>query len=182
MHEEELINSILNGERLGFTRLMEKYQPNVFRIAIGFVHSRDDADEITQDVFVKVYQSLSAFNGKSAFSTWLYRITVNTSINYIRKRKRTYFWENLTELLHVASKERTAEGRLNEQSDAEVIRTAINALPEKQRTAFVLSKYEELPQKEVAAIMHITEGAVEQLIHRARNNLKKNLENKLEQA
>lgn len=182
MHDDELINSILNGERLGFKQLMEKYQPNVFRIAVGFVHNRDDADEIVQDVFVKVYQSLSTFNGKSAFTTWLYRIAVNTSINYLRRQKRTTFWTNITELLHIASKEKAAETKLVEKSNAEIIRAAINALPEKQQMAFVLLKYEDLSQKEVAAIMHISEGAVEQLVHRARNNLKKNLENKLEEA
>ncbi len=182
MHDEELIKSILNGERFGMKQLMEKYQPNVFRIAVGFVHNRDDADEIVQDVFVKVYQSLSAFNGKSAFSTWLYRISVNTSINYLRKQKRTGFWTSITELVQITSKEKAAETKLVEKSNAEMIRAAINALPVKQRIAFILMKYEELPQKEVAAVMHISEGAVEQLVHRARNNLKKNLENKLEEA
>ena len=81
MHESELIQSILDGNQQDFKLLIKKYETNVFRAAIGFLHNKQDAEEITQDVFVKVYQSLSSFKGKAAFSTWLYRITVNTSLN-----------------------------------------------------------------------------------------------------
>lgn len=182
MHDEELINNILKGDRFSFKELVEKYQPNVFRIAMGFVHSKEDAEEISQDVFVKIYQSLSAFNGHAAFSTWLYRITVNTSINYLRQKKRSTIWTGLSDLLHLVSKEKAAETKLAEKTNTELIRSAIDHLPVNQRLAFVLSKYEEMPQKDVAAIMHISEGAVEQLLQRAKNNLRKNLENKLESA
>ena len=79
MQTEELIESILNGNHRDFEQLIKKYQPNVFRVAMGLLHSKEDAEEITQDVFVKVYQSISAYNGKSAFSTWLYSCLLYTS-------------------------------------------------------------------------------------------------------
>ena len=180
MDDFELIHSILNGNKSDFTHLIHKYEANVFRTAIGFLHTKEDAEEITQDVFIKVYQSLTSFNGNATFSTWLYRITVNSSLNYLRKKKRQGFWVALTELVQIPSKDKQAEGMMTERSDKIIIQQAIDGLPEKQRLAFVLSKYEELSQRQVADIMNITEGAVEQLILRAKNNLKNKLEKILE--
>jgi RNA polymerase sigma-70 factor (ECF subfamily) len=176
MDEIELINQILKGNQQAYTILIKQYQANVFRTAMGLLHNKEDAEEITQDVFVKVYQSLSSFNGKSAFSTWLYRITVNTSLNYLRNKKHKRFWAGLSDILQVASKDKSAEAILTERSENAVIQQALDALPEKQRLVFVFTKYEELPQKQVAEIMNISEGAVEQLIIRAKTNLKKTLE------
>jgi RNA polymerase sigma-70 factor, ECF subfamily len=180
MHEAELIHSILEGNQQDYTILIKQYQANVFRTAMGLLHNKEDAEEITQDVFVKVYQSLSSFNGKAAFSTWLYRITVNTSLNYLQKKKRRRFWVGLSDILQVASKDRSVEAIIAERSENELVRQALDALPEKQRLAFIFTKYEELPQKQVAEIMNISPGAVEQLLLRAKANLKKILEKKLE--
>lgn len=83
-------------------------------------------------------------------------------------------------MLQVAAKDKQAETLINEKSDSAIIRQAINALPEKQQLAFVLTKYEELPQKQVAEIMHTSEGAVEQLVIRAKTNLRNKLEKELD--
>lgn len=179
MHEAELIHSILDGNQQDYAILIKRYQVNVFRTVMGFVHNKEDSEEITQDVFVKAYQSLSSFSGKAAFSTWLYRIAVNISLNYLRKKKRRRFWIGLSDFLQVASKDKSAETVITERSDSAVIQLALDALPEKQRLAFVFTKYEELPQKQVAEIMQISEGAVEQLILRAKMNLQKKLEKDL---
>jgi RNA polymerase sigma-70 factor, ECF subfamily len=180
MHEAELIHSILEGNQQNYAILIKQYQANVFRTAMGLLHNKEDAEEITQDVFVKVYQSLSSFNGKAAFSTWLYRITVNTSLNYLQKKKRRRFWVGLSDILQVASKDKSVETIITERSENELVQQALDALPEKQRLAFVFTKYEELPQKQVAEIMNISPGAVEQLLLRAKVNLKKILEIKLD--
>ena len=177
MDEYELIQSILSGNQQDFKLLIKKYEANVFRTAIGFLHNKQDAEDITQDVFIKVYQSLSSFNGKAAFSTWLYRITVNSSLNFLRKKKRRGFWVALSELIQIPSKDKPGEIVLTEKA---IIQQAIDDLPDKQRKAFVLSRYEELPHIQIAEIMKITEGAVEQLLHRAKINLKKVLEKNLE--
>jgi RNA polymerase sigma-70 factor (ECF subfamily) len=180
MHEVELIQSILDGNQQDFKLLIKKFEVNVFRTAIGFLHNKQDAEEITQDVFLKAYQSLSSFRGKAAFSTWLYRITVNTSLNYLRKKKRKGFWIGLSDFLQIPSKDKQAETIITERLEKTIIQQAIDNLPEKQRLAFVFTRYEELPQKQVAEIMKISEGAVEQLLLRAKNNLKKKLEKEME--
>lgn len=178
MDDTELIQNVLNGNQRDFERLVEKYQSTVFRIAIGLLHNKEDAEEIVQDVFIKVYKSLSSFDAKAAFSTWLYRVTVNASLNVLRKKKRQKLWVELSDILQLISKEKQADALLTEQSDNTLIYQAMNELPALQRVAFVLSKYEELPQARVAEILHLSTGAVEQLIYRAKRNLQQKLEKK----
>ena len=178
MDDTELIQNVLHGNQRDFERLVEKYQSAVFRIAIGLLHNKEDAEEIVQDVFIKVYKSLSSFDAKAAFSTWLYRVTVNASLNVLRKKKRQKLWVELSDILQLRSKEKQADTLLIEQSDNDLIYQAMNELPAMQRVAFVLSKYEELPQAKVAEILHLSTGAVEQLIYRAKRNLKQKLEKK----
>ena len=175
MSDEQLIHEILSGDSSAFKTLMEKYQLQVFRTVIGFVHSKEDAEDITQDIFVKVYQSLTSFKGESEFSTWLYRISVNMSINFVNRNRKNRFLQSLEDIFYKPSGEKTPLEQLEESERDQRIRKAIDSLPEKQRTAFVLSKYEELPQKTIASVMNISEGAVEQLLQRAKNNLQKKL-------
>jgi RNA polymerase sigma-70 factor, ECF subfamily len=175
MQDFDLIDSVLDGNLKDFELLINKYQPSIFRLSIGLLHNREDAEELTQDVFIKLYLSLSTFNKKSAFSTWLYRLTINTCLNALKKKKKRQFWTVLSETLPFSSNEASAEAAMINRSDDELIKQAIDNLPHKQRLAFILTKYEDLPQREVAAIMKLTEGSVEQLVLRAKNNLRKNL-------
>lgn len=175
MDDTELIQNILKGNKRDFERLVEKYQSTVFRIAIGLLHNKEDAEEIVQDVFIKVYKSLSSFDAKAAFSTWLYRVTVNSSLNVLRKKKRQKLWVELSDILQLRSKEKQADVQMVEQSDNALIYEVMNELPAMQRVAFILSKYEELPQARVAEILHLSTGAVEQLIYRAKKNLQQKL-------
>jgi RNA polymerase sigma-70 factor (ECF subfamily) len=111
--------------------------------------------------------------------TWLYRITVNTSINQLNRNKRRAFLQSTGELLqNLFNKEngdRNPQQLLEKSERDKAIRKAIDLLPDKQRTAFVLSKYNDLPQREIAAIMQCSEGAIEQLLQRAKTNLQKKL-------
>lgn len=151
----------------------------VFRTAMGFVHSKEDAEDLTQDVFITAFRSINSFQGNSEFVTWLYRITVNTSINQLNRNRHRAFLQRAGDLLqNLFSKESGDRNpyQLLEQSERDkAIRKAIGSLPVKQRTAFVLSKYDDLPQKEIAAVMQCSEGAVEQLLQRAKTNLQKKL-------
>lgn len=176
MDDYALIHNILNGSPTDFEQLIKRYQPNVFRTAMGLLHNKEDAEEITQDVFLKVYDSLPSFNQKAALSTWIYRITINTSINFLKKKKGNRLLVGLSSLLGLASKDKQSEKLLTDKEEKDTLRKAMQELPEKQRLAFVLTKYEELPQKQVSDIMQISEGAVEQLVIRARNSLRKKLE------
>ncbi len=175
MSDEQLIKNILSGDREAFRLLMEKYQQRVFHVAMGFVHSRQDAEDITQEVFIRVFRSLSSFKEKSFFSTWLYRITLNCSINYVNKNKRRNLFadagDGFMNLFNRSDDERNAHQQLEATEKEQAIRKAIDELPEKQRKAFILSKYEELSQREVAEIMQTSEGAVEQLLVRAKKRL-----------
>ena len=176
MQETALIQSILNGHTADFTQLVKTYETAVFRIVIGFVHQKQDAEDITQEVFVKAFQSLDRFAGRSSFSTWLFRIAIHTSLNELKRRKRRTLWSMAADMLQLPSSNKDPEQAFAEKTEQDQVRKAIDLLPEKQRMAFILSRYEELPQKEVAQIMAITEGAVEQLLLRARDNLKKTLQ------
>jgi RNA polymerase sigma-70 factor (ECF subfamily) len=181
MTDTEIINIILQGDRNEFRTLVERYRSMVFHTCMGFLHDKDDADDLTQEVFIQAYQSLNKFKGDSAFSTWLYRIAVNASLNRVRKNSRTPILNRLDSLF-VTGKEKEISLTSNDDEDPESIlirlekskwiQAALNSLPEKQRTVIVLSKYDDLSQKEIAEIMKITEGAVESLIQRAKANLK----------
>jgi RNA polymerase sigma-70 factor (ECF subfamily) len=181
MSDIELIRIILSGETNKYAMLVEKYQPMVFRICRGFVVFKEDADDLMQDVFIKTFRALVSFNQQAAFSTWLYRITLNTCLNYKRKTERNQFFLRFNKLgIRDLKKSETLMSESIQQADqpmiddqhATQIKQAINRLPEKQQTALVLSKYNEMPQKEIAQVMNISVGAVEQLLFRARENLR----------
>ncbi|NCB23931.1 MAG: RNA polymerase sigma factor [Bacteroidia bacterium] len=175
MSDEQLIKDIISGNQAAFKNLMEKYQLQVFRTVMGFVHLKEDAEEVTQDIFVRVYQSLSSFHHDAEFSTWLYRITVNTSLNFLHSNRKNRLLQSLEAIFSHRSEKKTPLEELEHAERDRRIRMAIDALPEKQRMAFILSRYEELPQKKIAAVMNRSEGAVEQLLQRAKENLKKKL-------
>lgn len=184
MTDYEIIKLILAGDREKFRMLVEQYQQMVFRTCMGFLHNKDDAEDLTQDVFIQAYQSLSRFRGNAAFSTWLYRIAVNASLNKIRKSPLKLImqqFENLSgdrkekEISVFVTDEEDPEKILIRNEHVEWVRRALESLPDKQRTAIVLSKYDDLSQKEIAEIMTITEGAVEALLQRAKKNLREKL-------
>jgi RNA polymerase sigma-70 factor (ECF subfamily) len=175
MSDEQLIGEIVSGNHAAFKSLMDKYQLQVFRTVMGFVHTKEDAEDVTQDIFVRVYQSLSTFQYESEFSTWLYRITLNMSLNFLRRNRKSGLQQSLETIFSLHSEEKTPLEKLESAERDRRIRMAIDSLPEKQRMAFILSRYEELPQKKIAAVMNRSEGAVEQLLQRAKENLKKKL-------
>jgi RNA polymerase sigma-70 factor (ECF subfamily) len=187
MTDNEIIRSVLQGNPDRYRYLVEKYQQMVFRTCIGFVHNKDDADDLTQDTFIQAYQALPRFKGDSAFSTWLYRIAVNASLNKIRKSPLKNILqriENLSDrknekekIMSVSAGE-DPENMLIRQEQIEAVRHAIDTLPESQRTAIILSKYDDLSQKEISEIMNTTEGAVEALLQRAKKNLRDKLSGK----
>jgi RNA polymerase sigma-70 factor, ECF subfamily len=179
MTEAEIIQSIISGNTEAFKILVDKYQTMVFRTAMGFVHSKEDAEDLTQEIFIKVFQSLGSFMEKSEFSTWIYRITVNMSLNYVNRKKIERFFdltnEKLQSLFEKQDEEANPEQEMINNERDQLIRNAIDKLSEKQKTAFVLNKYENLSQREIADIMQTSEGAVEQHLQRAKVNLQKKL-------
>lgn len=179
MSDEEVIRRILDGHTQDFRLLVEKYEDMMFRTAIGFVHAQEDAEDICQEAFTAAYRNLSRFRGQASFSTWLYRITINTCFHFVRQRKNRETplpsEEQLRELQEIPDNSRDPEEALVSAETSIRVRKAIDSLPDKQRVAFTLSRYDELSQKEIAAVMQTTEGAVEQLLQRAKATLRKNL-------
>ena len=184
MQEAEVVERILKGEQELFAEMVRAHQSLVFTTCMGFTHSREDAEDLTQEVFISAYQQLGRFKGDSKISTWLYRIAVNASLNHIRNSKRRSIFQRI-EGLFVKDKAEVQppvmplgdnpEQLLISAQESEAVQQAIDSLPESQRVAFTLSRYDELPQSEIAAIMSISEGAVEQLLQRAKANLRKKL-------
>jgi len=172
----------MEGDRDKYRLLVERYQPVVFRTCMGFLHDKDDADDLSQDIFIQAWQALPTFKGKSAFSTWIYRIAVNAALNKVRKTSGNYLLQRLDRILGTGKQElpcisvdENPEDLIIRDEHRQWVQKALGSLPENQRTAIVLSKYDDLSQKEIAEIMHTTEGAVEALIQRAKANLRKKL-------
>lgn len=181
MDEAERIIRIIAGETHLFSGIIEQYQGMVYGICLRFVTEQTCAEDLTQEVFILVFQNLEKFSFKSKFSTWIYQIATNKCLTHLRdnknKRSRQMLINDLSkgdEINNIKHSE-NPENSLISREQLSQIHAVLNALPENQRTAFVLKKYEELPQKEIAEIMNITEGAVEQLVMRAKSNLIKKL-------
>jgi RNA polymerase sigma-70 factor (ECF subfamily) len=157
----------------------------VFNLALNYVQNVEDAEEITQDVFVSVYQSIHSFQENSSLSTWMYRITINKSLDFLKSKQRkkrfalltSLFFDNSNDLKHNPP-EFNHPGVLLEHKEAlGKLFKVINELPNKQKTALILHKIEQKSQAEVAEIMNISPKAAESLIQRAKTNLSKKLDN-----
>ncbi len=157
----------------------------VFNTAISLAQNKEDAEDITQDVFMEVYQSLEKFRQQSNMSTWIYRITVNKCLDFLRKKNRKKRFGFMAELFHKDSGEISVDkahfdhpGILMEKKEnARLLFAAIDLLKDNQKTVFVLFHIEELSQKEIAEIMELTPKAVESLIQRAKAVLREKLGN-----
>ncbi|TAJ09753.1 RNA polymerase sigma factor [Marinilabiliaceae bacterium JC017] len=172
--DNDLIKQALQADEKAFQLLVEKYQQQVFSTCMGFAKNKQDAEDIAQEVFVEVFQSLGKFRHQSAFSTWLYRITVNKSLNHQRKQKfLNLFKSNNEEVTYALEADHhLPDAGLVQKDNRRLLKKALAALPKNQRVAFILSKYQELSGKEIAAVMNLSLSAVEALVHRSRKNLK----------
>lgn len=184
MDEYQLIKGIQQGDRKSFQILVETHQRMVVNTCLGMVHNKADAEDLAQDVFLEIFRTAENFRGDSKISTWLYRIATNRSLNMIRNNKRKRFFQSIEETF-TSGRNRASEisenrgdqpdQNITDQQRSELLHRAIDKLPEKQRTAFTLSKYEELSYQQIAEIMEISLASVESLIHRAKKNLQEQL-------
>jgi RNA polymerase sigma-70 factor (ECF subfamily) len=167
--DQEAILACRRGERQAFDRLVERYQRDVYRLCYRFVNDHEDANDLAQEAFIKAYRALDRFRGDSAFSTWLYRIAVNTCLNFRAGRKPRA--EELPEALE-DHRPRADEGVLSEERSKRV-RAAIKRLPEKQRATLILKTYHELSHEEVAGVLGSTVGTVKANLFHGLANLRK---------
>ncbi|MBK8549045.1 MAG: RNA polymerase sigma factor [Saprospiraceae bacterium] len=167
--DQDLIQNILSGQLPAFEQLVEKYQNMVFTLAFRVLQNHEDAEEVAQDVFVKVFNSLKNFQQKSNFKTWLYRIVYNESINRLRSRKKRIPLVDLNEktTLHLFD-----PGSINDSNDEiQFIQKAIQNLPETERIILSLYYYEDISVKEIAKITELTETNVKTRLFRSRQKL-----------
>lgn len=167
-----------------FEKLYHEYKTLVFNVALNYLQNIEDAEEITQDVFVKIYNSLDNFNQKSSYKTWIYRITINQCLDYIKQknsRKRFFIFgkksQNEKEYINTATFEHPGIIMENKQ-EAAILFEVINTLTENQKTAFLLSKLDGLSNPEIAEIMQLSISSVESLVFRAKASLQEKLADK----
>ena len=186
MTDKEFVLEICNGNQQAFRKFVEKYQLTVLKICNGFIHNREDAEDITQEVFIEVYQSIHKFRGEAKLTTWLYRIAVNKSLNHLRKYKLKKNLKSIESLFMINkniineiedSRNLQPDDNMEQREKAYILHRAISSLSTNQRISFILNKYEDLSYKEIAEIMNTSLSAVESLIHRAKINLQKKLFN-----
>lgn len=184
MIETELIAAVKQGNQNAFRKLVESYQEMVYRVAYGFLHSAEEADDLSQEVFIEIYESIGKFRQEAGLRTWIYRITVNKSLNQLQKNKRKQIIRRVENFfsgeaagnpLWKATDGITPVQLLEQKEQEALIRKAINSLPENQKVAFTLHKYDDLSYKEIAEVMELSVSAIESLIHRARLKLRQKL-------
>jgi RNA polymerase sigma-70 factor (ECF subfamily) len=175
--EQVLIHRAQGGEMEAFRRLVERSRARVYRLAYDLTGNRHDAEDLTQEIYLKAYRSLNQFRGEALWSTWLHRIAVNA---YLDNRRTARTMEVLDEAAdgsldhHGAlapGPERMAESAMIQEN----IQRALNSLTPQERSVFVLRHYNDLPLRDIAAAMNIREGTVKTYLFRAVRRLQREL-------
>lgn len=155
-----LISRIKQGDKAAFSKIVTKYQKKIYQHVYRMVLDHDQADDITQEVFIKAYRAIDDFRGESGLYTWLYRIAVNYSLNYLKKRKaeKTISLELVD--TEIKTDEKQITDNIDEKDKVKLIEWAISTLPEQQRSVFSLRFYERISYEEISVIMDRSVGAV----------------------
>lgn len=187
MNEFELIQGLRSGNEAAFKYLVNTYQDRVFNTAISIVQNAEDAEDVAQEVFIQVYRSINQFKGESKLSTWLYRIATTRALDLLRSRKskkrfgviQRLFGDGNEPIWELPDFHHPGVALEKKENAAKLFR-AIGQLPDQQKAAFTLHKLEGLSYQEVSEVLETTVPAVESLMHRAKQNLRKMLEKDME--
>jgi len=169
MQDKELIAQILEDKDKGFEVLVKRYQNSVLNIAYSLIGNRHQAEDIAQEVFIKVYNSIETFRGLCKISTWLYRITLNSSYDFLRRRKK---FIPLNEYGPIQAPHTPGHNSIERKEKKELVQKAIDSLPFKYRKVVVLKDIENLSYKDIANVLQCRIGTVESRLFRARKMLK----------
>jgi len=170
--DEELMLCIAKKDDAAFRVLVDRYLDKAVSFCTRMVRAGDAAEDIAQDTFAKIWRSAGTWQPTAKFSTWFFTVLHNASLNEIRKRKS----HGETELEDIfASSEALQDERLMVKQRSELVQKALGLLPERQKSALVLCYYEGLSQREAAAVLNVTEGALESLLSRGRKTLEERL-------
>lgn len=181
LNEDEIVQGLKAGNNNAYELLVKTFQKKVYNTCLGLLQNEEDAEDICQEVFIAVFQSISKFKGEAKLSTWIYRIAVTRSLEFIRMKKRkkrfaifqAIFTNEQGELKIQASHFVHPGVQLENKERAAILFKTIDRLPENQKTAFILHKVEDLSYSEIAAIMNLSVSSIESLMFRAKQNLQK---------
>jgi len=184
MTEQELVKKLQQADQLAFKHLVDKYQDKVQNTCWGFVKSSTEAEDLTQEVFIEIYESIHTFKFDSKLGTYIYRVAVNKSLDYIRKQKSQKRWGVILSILSWSENKELPTMpdwehpgvTLENKERASILMSKVEELPDNQRVAFTLHKIEGLSYQESAEVMQVSLASVESLIFRAKQNLKKKLQ------
>jgi RNA polymerase sigma-70 factor (ECF subfamily) len=186
LSDEALLKETAAGDETAFRELVRRYQGTIVNLAYRYMNDLTDAEDAAAEIFFKVWKYAARFKGNAKFSTWCYRIGINTCLNVKRKKKTVPYTASLDELrpteegemkTEVADTPRYQPETAVQNSDqAAKVRTALNQLPPQQKMAFTLCWFEGHSYKEIAELMELSVSAVESLLFRAKDNLKKMLQ------
>ena len=186
MEDARLIQRALRGDQFAYKHLMKKYHDPIFNLVYRMLHDKQQVEDLTQETFVKAFASLKHFNEEYAFSTWLYKIATNSSIDYIRKRKLNTFsidkpvaMEESDFSFELPDTTYQPDKNIIQRQRSTLIDDAIDKLPEKYRKVIILRHTEERDYAEIAKILKLPIGTVKAHIFRARELLNKYLRDKM---
>ncbi|MDD5613520.1 MAG: sigma-70 family RNA polymerase sigma factor [Candidatus Omnitrophica bacterium] len=168
------VQQFIGGEEQGFKMLVNKYQNNLLNLAYSLTGYCHESEDIVQEVFFKVYRNLKFFKQRCRFSTWLYRITVNTSYDFLR-RKRIFKSREGSLVDEIADNRNNPREKLLEKQREDLLNRALSKVPFKYRAALIFKDIEGLSYVRIARVLHCRIGTVESRIYRARQILKKEL-------
>jgi|SRR5690554_1525821 len=177
LSEIELINNFKNGDEPAFNELVLKYDKSVLSLALKYVQNRDDAKDIYQEVFLRVYRGLKNFQFKSEFSTWLYRITVNVCLTFLRSGKKKSMLslddeENSEPLHNITSGSDNPDDDFLRNEFKDNLNDALEKLSPKQKMIFILKHYEGYKIREISQMLNSSEGTIKKYLFEANHKLR----------
>lgn len=180
-NDQPLINAILAGDTQSFSVLVDRYKDLVFTLALRMVKHREEAEEVSQDTFIKVFRSLNRFKGDSKFSTWIYRVAYNTCLDRLKKHKREQQVVPIDEYTeHQVLTLDNALDKMERDERKEAIQNCLQLLPSDDAALLTLFYFEELSLEEISEIIGITANNVKVKLFRSRKKLTGVLRDRLE--
>jgi len=180
--DRELIQEFRKGDQDSFEELVSRYSNKVFSLATRLTRNNEDAEEVLQDVFTTVHRKIASFEGKSSFSSWLYRVTVNAAFMKLRKRRQdqSVSLEDIVQQSQTVSALRSPESAFVDSQSIrnemlEALEQAIRKLPDDYRPVFILRVVDGLTSREVSRILDLSVPAVKSRLHRSRLMLRRRL-------
>ncbi|MBM6618850.1 RNA polymerase sigma factor [Bacillus suaedaesalsae] len=173
--DEQLVREVITGNAECFREIVSRYESKVFSVAFKVARNQKDAEDIAQDVFVKVYHSLHLFKGESSFSTWIYRVTMNKSLDWKRKQERSVSKDVGMVDDQLKDHYDTPEQQLLKQYDRDLIKQSIKQLPEKYQIVLELYYFEECSYKDISDRLDIAVKTVETRLYRAKGLVREHL-------